>query len=850
MALSFTLSAPSFAQDAGEGELDALDEKPAPPPVIVEPAGAVELRDAIRRIASRPTDSYALTDAGYASLKLGDADAAYNFFTRASNLQPADPRIKAGLASALVRRENPFEALKLFDEAARLGGNERSFAMDRGIAYDLLGNFERAQRDYQSARAYGSNDELVRRQAVSLSLLGKSADADAMLYPLLQRDDAEAWRARAFILASRGEAKEAEKIALSFLSEPEARRLEYYFRQMQRLTPAQQAAALHFGNFPTGSNIGQDSEQVKIAAVASGVKPRPAAGDGRLIPSGEPLGAKTAKTREAKKPRDTKPSKKDIRLAKRDNPAPVTTATAQAAIDRAAAAAPRPIQVTKLPPPETARPLVRIVLPSAKPPPLPASLPAPLPVPSSVPASVKVASLPPTLPQSTQLPSTSLPPKQLPSTQIPATQALPAPVTMQPKPSPVLVESKPIPVSVIRPVDLPPSNQPSISDTLPEKPMAEKPIMVAELPPVGPSVTPNLPAMSPASPIIAKSDIPASNSLPPKIETAIPKSDPAPILPAPILPSFEPKPEAVAIKTEAVALPKPAPLPTEIAPVVTPVAVAQPIIVPPTPVITPASQPVSSQPMVTVPDAQPSSGPGFTVLEPQVPAKIVDVAPPRIAPDPPKPDQSAPQGPTMDGTPVVASPSLPAAQIAVEGPKPDVPVEAPKGDTPKVDALASPEPATPTPVSEKPAESGSFDLGSVVGSIAIPETEQVQDVTPVDLKKIKPIAAKTEDKAKADAAKPAKAAASPARIWVQIATGADANALSYDYRRWVKKFPGLFATVSGHSAAWNKSRRLLVGPFADLKAAKRWDGEFRKIGGNGFVWQSENGTAVEALKAK
>ena len=294
MAILLATPGNAFAmQDADEAPLDALDTA-VPKPVVAkqEPPGAAELRDAVRRIAQRPTDSFALTDAGYAAIKLGDYDAAFNFFTKASAIQPTDARIKAGLGIAQVRRENPFEALSLFDEALRLGASERSFALDRGLAFDLLGNFERAERDYVLAESYGDSDEVTLRHAISLSLAGRKDEADRKLVPMLQRENPEAWRARALMLAARGDAKEAGKIAAGFLPEREARRMDGYFRNMARLTTAQQAAAMHFGHFPVGSNIGEDSHAVQTLAAATGAKPQTGSGDSWLIPSGEPLGAK------------------------------------------------------------------------------------------------------------------------------------------------------------------------------------------------------------------------------------------------------------------------------------------------------------------------------------------------------------------------------------------------------------------------------------------------------------------------------------------------------------------------------------------------------------------------------
>jgi Flp pilus assembly protein TadD len=630
------------AQDADESALDALDAAaPKPPPVKQEPAGAAELRDAVRRIAQRPTDSYALSDAGYAAVKLGDYDAAFNFFTKANALQPADARIKAGLAIAQVRRENPFEALSLFDEAIRLGTNERTIALDRGLAFDLLGNFERAQRDYALAATYSTSDELTLRRAISLSLAGQRDEADRLLIPMLQKEDPEAWRTRALMLAARGDHREAGKIALGFLPEPEARRMDGYFRNMPRLTAAQQAAAMHFGHFPVGSNIGEDSDSVRSMASATGAKPAPATGDARLIPSGEPLGGKAVAAKPAK------PLRKD-----RDGPKPdasVRTASAQQAVDAAAKARVTTVAAAQLPPPEAARPPVRIALPAF-----------------SKPATV-VASAPETKPVTSELPAVGPP--------VGIGTAPPKPVEIAAKPEPVSQQSVP---TVVKPEVRP--------------------------------------------------------------EVRIAQIDPATVI-------NDPPPQ--------------------------------------TPGGTAAGQPVPEKPV-----QGPIAGPGFE--------------------------------------------SVPAEQVAVATQSPPVPAE------------TTPAPA-PVPAPEKP-----FDLGALVASIDVPDAEKKPSVAPVDLKKIKPAAPKPDAAAiaKADAAKAAKAPAAAPRIWVQIATGGDVAGLGFDFRRHAKKHSALFANREGWTAVWGKTKRLLVGPFPDAKAAKKWEADFRKAGGDGFVWQSEKGAEVEKLKGK
>lgn len=294
------ISTSAFAQAVDESALEALDKQaPKVAPLASEPAGAVELRAAMRRISFNPSDADALADAGNASLLLGDANAALNFFTRANALRPGNSRIISGLAAATVRTENPFEALRLFDDAVRLGASERSIAVDRALAFDLLGNFGRAQQDYTLARTLSTSDDLIIRQAVSLSLAGQKVEADAMLVPLLERNSPTAWRARAFMLAARGDLSESTKVARAFMDAPSAERMERFFRLMPNLTGAQQAAAIHLGHFPTSQYVGRDSEQVRrVAATLPQTANAPS--QNRLIPMGDPLGPKPAKAGEVK----------------------------------------------------------------------------------------------------------------------------------------------------------------------------------------------------------------------------------------------------------------------------------------------------------------------------------------------------------------------------------------------------------------------------------------------------------------------------------------------------------------------------------------------------------------------
>ncbi|MDP3675852.1 MAG: SPOR domain-containing protein [Novosphingobium sp.] len=237
-----------------------------------------QLNAALTRLAANPRDVSALLDAGSAALALGDTDAALGFYGRADQLSPNDPRIKTALASALVRNEDPFAAIPLFDAAERAGARDGALAGDRGLAYDLVGDNLSAQRYYRQALAAAPNDEIVRRLALSQAIAGDRKGSEATLLTQLRRNDPGAWRTRAFILAILGDTEEAVKIANGTMPRDLAGAMIPYLRYMGRLTPAQQAAAASFGHFPRAAQIGRDDPRVaRYAALNPRRAPIPAA---------------------------------------------------------------------------------------------------------------------------------------------------------------------------------------------------------------------------------------------------------------------------------------------------------------------------------------------------------------------------------------------------------------------------------------------------------------------------------------------------------------------------------------------------------------------------------------------
>jgi tetratricopeptide (TPR) repeat protein len=281
------------------------------------------LQDALRRIAINSNDSSALADAGLAALELGDMRAAIGFLAKADQIYSTSGRVKVGLGRALLAEENPFGAIRYFDQAVANGIAPREIAADRGLAYDLIGRNRDAQKDYELAMLYGSNDELTGRYAVSLGISGDVDRADAQLNPLLQKSDRDAWRNRAFIYAMNGRKKDAENIVEQTMERRMAKAIKPFFDRMPKLTAAQKAAAVHFGHFPASENIGVDVAAVQLASSQAARNGNGA--DAGLIPVGEALGTDAKRPRVLampdKSPRrrpgatERKPSEREIRRA-------------------------------------------------------------------------------------------------------------------------------------------------------------------------------------------------------------------------------------------------------------------------------------------------------------------------------------------------------------------------------------------------------------------------------------------------------------------------------------------------------------------------------------------------------
>ena len=218
---------------------------------LYDESASTALARYVRAIADNPKDFEALIGAGRAAIALGDPHAAGGFFARADEVNPRSPLPQAGMGAVAVLNGEPYGALPYFTRAQQLGAPVSSFALDRGLAYDLLGRQAEAQADYRIAMTGRDAEEARRRLAMSLAISGNRAEALQLLGPLMAKGDAAAARSRAFVMALTGDPNGA-RIGIEAAMPGQWSSVEPFIRRIATLRPGDKAAAVNLGIIPDG----------------------------------------------------------------------------------------------------------------------------------------------------------------------------------------------------------------------------------------------------------------------------------------------------------------------------------------------------------------------------------------------------------------------------------------------------------------------------------------------------------------------------------------------------------------------------------------------------------------------
>ncbi|MHA6720885.1 tetratricopeptide repeat protein [Sphingomonas sp. RS6] len=290
---------------------------------------------------------------------------------------------------------------------------------------------------------------------------------------------------------------------------------------------------------------------------------------------------------------------------------------------------------------------------------------------------------------------------------------------------------------------------------------------------------------------------------------------------------------------------------------------------------------------------------------PTLPPYTPEIRPAQAAVVPPAPATGATRGSGRRGRTIATAPAAaavaPAARPAVaasprpepntlvpprkaaEAPAAGRPIETAQAPaprpTPAPAAVATrPAPALASPPLQRPARTPAeaSALASIMSGITIPGEELeltrrppqasvAQQAAPatkatgpvVAAGRAEPVAKAPPPKAEPVAAKPAPrkpapkkpdlAKADPARVWVQVAGGANETMLPRAWKAVVAKAPAAFKGKSGWWTPLRATNRLLTGPFKTADEAQTFVNMLAKQGVSAFVFTSEPGQKVTRL---
>jgi tetratricopeptide (TPR) repeat protein len=778
---AFGLAAVVLAMSGGHAFAQTADEN----------RDADALAADMRLLAANPRDVEALITAGELTLKMGDNTAAAGFFGRAEKIDPLNPRIKAGLASLMVRAERPGEALRFFQEAEARGLNPNKYAADRGLAYDLIGEQERAQRDYRLALRSGPDDEVTRRYALSLGISGRKKEALDLLDPLLRRSDRAAWRDRAFVLAMNGDRDGAQKIANSMMSPGLGAGLAPFFDRLPTLSPADRAFAVNFGELratperiadarmaPALPRLGPDPTAPKVLAAVDQPKSGPSVQD-------EGKRRKKRKKDQDLAPAVPAPTSAPVEVAM--NP-PSYTPPTYSPPPRATAVSPSPMRES-----------YNVPSPAAK------AEPKAGPAPTSLPGPIKVAEAP--KPATTPAPAAR-------------TASAPAPL--------------PAPVVVAAPAPAPGFGSTAANGRVVDRPSAAE----AGISPA-PTATSRVSEDTVLARIIAGISVPGSELGVAPLPTRAVSPPPPPPAAKPVEPTPEPKAKADESKA-AVKSPAPKPI----------------------------AHKTSNEEAADAGDTRTAKGRRGG-----------------------KPIADAKASKDADALDQIDCPPLAKGKVGARGRGTRRGKSAAKCETAdakgargaKSDSVALDDNGCPPLAKGKPGVRGKAAVRGK--SVARCETADAKNARegrddavgldkngcplppakgkagrrgrpePVTTKRGRMVAkGKAPNKCEAVDAKGAKADAAtkgnPARVWVQVAGGANEAALDKAWNALRAKAPELFRNRQGWSTPLRVTNRVLTGPFKSEEEAQAFVNQMAKAGLSGFVFTSAKGQKVDRLGAK
>ncbi|MET4131077.1 Flp pilus assembly protein TadD [Porphyrobacter sp. MBR-155] len=198
----------------------------------------------------------------------------------------------------------------------------------------------------------------------------------------------------------------------------------------------------------------------------------------------------------------------------------------------------------------------------------------------------------------------------------------------------------------------------------------------------------------------------------------------------------------------------------------------------------------------------------------------------------------APAGPPLDAR---TRPPSTLAELVPPAPAPVKPPVAVPAPTP----TPAPDPApAPAPPPAPPARVA--DAFADLSSAALPDARvggDAVDLSRITVKREAPPPPPEKPKPK-EPVKPVH----PSRVWVQVATGRNAKALGFDWRRISRGGGDTLAKLKPHTTPWGEAHRLLAGPVDTREKAQAMVRELKGKGIDSFLYVSPEGEEIQLVK--
>jgi len=214
----------------------------------------------------------------------------------------------------------------------------------------------------------------------------------------------------------------------------------------------------------------------------------------------------------------------------------------------------------------------------------------------------------------------------------------------------------------------------------------------------------------------------------------------------------------------------------------------------------------------------------------------------------PTPAPPPPPVPVLVSVPVAAvTPPLPPSPTSAPAPAPvAAPVPRPEVTTFAAPAAPAAAPvAAPLPAAAPARPLRVADAFADFGDDALPDAKVSGDAVDLERITIKREAPPPPPKPKPkEPAKPVH----PSRVWVQLATGKNVDALGFDWRRLSRSGGDLLARLKPHTTPWGEAHRLLAGPIDSREKAQALVRELKTKGLESFLYVSPEGEEIQLIK--